>query len=517
MFKNGMSPILHYSNLTILHNRTVRCIILSGALLVAAIAVGTVIEVGDYRDRALADSERELNNTALILSEQIDRTFQAADLVESNLVQNIESLAIASEDDYALQMSGKDMNLKLKDKGSGLIQVDNILIVDSNGNLLNSSREWPTPTINVADRSYFRELKFDTQLPSVISQPLQGRISGAWTVFLARKVKAPDGAFRGLVIGAIELPYFETFFSSIALGDGGSIALYRSDGIVLARYPHKEAILGHIFAPVIEAFKDSNGGAIRFNTPLEGKDRLLAAHRIAHYPLLVSAAVDTDAALADWKNETEMLFGAAFGAVLAVALMFLLILRQVVQADGTSQNILSMEKQRLYTAINNMSQGLILFDSSERMVVCNGRYLAMYWLPGEVMKPGCTFREVLEHGQKTGSFSGEVEEYRSRLLTSLTACRPHEIEKETADGRSIRIVSCAVKGGGWVSTHEDTTELKRLERERHRDRAALRDSEQMAQEIIAGSLDGFIQINDADEVVEWNPTCASRNSLHGDK
>jgi PAS domain S-box-containing protein len=500
-----MSPFRTNPDATLLNNRSVRYIMLSGALLIVAIAVGTAIMVGDYRNRAVADNERELNNTALILSEQIDRTFQAIDLIESGVVQNIESLRIVSGDNYALQMSGSDINLMLKGRANGLIHVDNIYLVDSDGNLLNSSRDWPIPATNVADRDYFQTLKSDSNLLSLISRPLQGRVSGVWSIFFARKVKAPDGEFRGLVVGSIELSYFEEFFSSIALGDDSSITLYRNDGVVLARYPHKDPVLGQIFTPVINLLKNLSSGAIRFSTPLEGKDRLLAARRVPHYPLFVSAAVDTKTALADWKNETEMLLGSAIVVALAIAFMFFIIVRQVTRANSISERALSLEKERLYTAINNMPQGLMLFDSSERMVVCNRQFLEMYRLSPEVVKQGCAVREVLEQGRKTGNYTGDVAEYYSALSANLAQKEPW-FQIETGDGRTIRIVSRSVKGGGWVSTHEDTTDRRKLEQERDGDRAARRDSEQMAEEIIAGSLDGFIQINNAGEVVEWNPS-----------
>jgi diguanylate cyclase (GGDEF)-like protein len=292
--------------------------------------------VGNFRDRALADSERELKNTVLILSEQIDRSFQALDFVQSSVIQKIESLKISSTQEYMRQMSGEDVHVMLEDKVSGLSHVDNLSLFDSDGDLLNFSHEWPIPAINIADRDYFQRLKLDSQLTSVISRPLQGRVTGAWSIFLARKVLAPNGEFRGVVTGTIELSYFENFFSSIALGNESSVTLYGSDGVVLVRYPHKDSVIGLLFPPVIEALKDKDGGTIRFKSLFIGKDRLLAAHRIAHYPLYVSAAVDTETALADWRDETRALLGAGGLAVLAILIMFFLIVRQVAQTHQLS-------------------------------------------------------------------------------------------------------------------------------------------------------------------------------------
>jgi diguanylate cyclase (GGDEF)-like protein/PAS domain S-box-containing protein len=120
-----------------------------------------------------------------------------------------------------------------------------------------------------------------------------------------------------------------------------------------------------------------------------------------------------------------------------------------------------MEKQRLDTAINNMTQGLLLFDSSQRLVVCNQRYLEMYGLSAEVLKPGCTFREVVAHRKATGSFEGNLDEYCARVLRGVR--QRNSMVVDIPDGRSIQIINEPLADGGWVATHEDITERTRAE------------------------------------------------------
>jgi PAS domain-containing protein len=63
------------------------------------------------------------------------------------------------------------------------------------------------------------------------------------------------------------------------------------------------------------------------------------------------------------------------------------------------------EQGRLFdTAVNNMSQGLVMFDAAERLLVCNRRYLEMYGLSPEAVKPGCTLLEMLRHRIAKGTF-----------------------------------------------------------------------------------------------------------------
>ncbi len=123
--------------------------------------------VGNLRDRALFDSERELKNTALILAEQIDRSFQAVDLVQSSVIEKIQSLGIASSEDYARRMSGEDVHLMLKASTSGLVQIYAISLINADGRLINFSRFWPVPEINVADRDFFKALKSDAAVDVV--------------------------------------------------------------------------------------------------------------------------------------------------------------------------------------------------------------------------------------------------------------------------------------------------------------------------------------------------------------
>jgi PAS domain-containing protein len=67
--------------------------------------------------------------------------------------------------------------------------------------------------------------------------------------------------------------------------------------------------------------------------------------------------------------------------------------------------------RRMTDALDHMSQGLCMFDAAGRIVICNRPYLRMYKLSPDVVKPGCTLRELIEHRRQTGLFTG-----RSRAI-----------------------------------------------------------------------------------------------------
>jgi EAL domain-containing protein (putative c-di-GMP-specific phosphodiesterase class I)/PAS domain-containing protein len=130
---------------------------------------------------------------------------------------------------------------------------------------------------------------------------------------------------------------------------------------------------------------------------------------------------------------------------------------QARERDLQAQNV------RFDIAINNMTQGLLLYDSSARLIVCNERYITMYGLSFDVVKPGLSLRGLLLHRKEIGSFRGDVDEYCAGVMRSVAMGKTTDNLTETPDGRSILIVNKPVAGGGWVATHEDVTERRRSE------------------------------------------------------
>jgi PAS domain S-box-containing protein len=134
----------------------------------------------------------------------------------------------------------------------------------------------------------------------------------------------------------------------------------------------------------------------------------------------------------------------------------------------------SAQNRRLLDAIDNMSQGLCMFDAQGRIVLLNHRYIDMYKLAREVVKPGCTLQQLIQHRKDTGLLSGDVDAYCRRILDGMHKRERSEHFVQASDGRIVLAKNEPLKSGGWVSTHEDVTEQRRAEEER----AAIKDQEQ---------------------------------------
>jgi len=117
-------------------------------------------------------------------------------------------------------------------------------------------------------------------------------------------------------------------------------------------------------------------------------------------------------------------------------------------------------------AIDNMTQGVVMFDAAERLVVCNDRFLDMYGLSREIVKPGCTFLDVINNRKTTGSLDIDVEEYRAEVIAEMTQGRTLSRVVETPDGRAISVVNRPIAGQPfWLGTHDDISERIQAERQ----------------------------------------------------
>src|SRR3984893_4538861 len=126
------------------------------------------------------------------------------------------------------------------------------------------------------------------------------------------------------------------------------------------------------------------------------------------------------------------------------------------------------QSTHLHTALNNMSEGLCMFDESARLILCNERYIEMYGLWTEIAKPGCSLRELLDERKRANTFAGDPDQYIAEALRQMAGGQSVQDGRETPGGRFISISSRPMTDGGWVATHQDITERRRQDQQRDR-------------------------------------------------
>jgi diguanylate cyclase (GGDEF)-like protein len=440
-------------------------LILCGAALVLAIAAGTAYLAMQYRERTIQAVERELSNTALLLSRHFDQQLTDLQHVHEDVISYVRAGGIDTANAFERQMSLLSTHEMLRARLATLPYVGALNIFNAEGWLINSSEMWPVPDVNIHDRRTFKEFTSGLPTPDVIVEPLVSRVTGIWTTVFLRKIVDSQGKIIGFASRGVEPSHFEDFVASLALDMDTTISMIHTDGTVIARYPQDAKIIGKNvsgFAPFQRAVAAGGNLSGRFLSQVTDDDRLGAIRVLNHFPILIVAATKTETALADWRAQTRLQFFAAVLAVVVVVVIISLIVRQLQRQHRAARRLLSEKSQHLDTAINNMTQGLLLFDAGGRLVICNERYMEMFAVSRDIVKPGCTLRDLIQHRKDTGTFVGDVDSYCQKFLDPKGG-KAQDTVISVPDGRLFHLIYKRSPDGGWATTLEDITERRRVE------------------------------------------------------
>jgi hypothetical protein len=328
--------------------------------LIATIAGTSVFFLGNLRESTLQTAETSLSRYSLTLAENADRSFKSVDLVLSSIADYVARKGVVDNDTYRAAVSDREMHFLLREKIAGLPQIDALTVIDARGKLLNFSRYWPIPDVDVSDRDYFKALKADDGPQSFVSAPVQNRGNGTWNVYLARRLNDPQGHFMGLLLGAISVPYFENFFSSTSLGPDTTISLMREDGLLLAHFPPNNDIGNQSSGFGQRAL--AAGGTIRELGRKDRQMRLRAAKMLPGYPALVVVSQAEDDALQGWREmATLMTTMSLISAIAVIVVAFMIarrwnrhedLIRAAEAANAAKTTFLAMMSHEIRTPMN---------------------------------------------------------------------------------------------------------------------------------------------------------------------
>src|SRR4051794_13550715 len=199
---------------------------LCGGLLVAAIFVGTIMMAGQFRERALTNSERELENTVLLLTRHFDQQFEDSDTIAADVIARLQTARIASSEVFSARMASPEAHEILSAKAGVLSYLGDISIYDSSGQMINWSRALPVPSLDISTRSYFKTFKFDPQSEAVLTEAVPSLLTGSLNTVIAHRLNGENGIFLGVMTRRINPSNYEKFFASVAIGMGAAISMF---------------------------------------------------------------------------------------------------------------------------------------------------------------------------------------------------------------------------------------------------------------------------------------------------
>jgi diguanylate cyclase (GGDEF)-like protein/PAS domain S-box-containing protein len=245
---------------------------------------------------------------------------------------------------------------------------------------------------------------------------------------------------------------------------GGGVASMHYTGMWALEFPGRVTwapglVIASIVLGVLLA-----GGAMVVATSYKGRYRgflaaLLLTLAIVSHHFTAMGAVEVIADPTQYIRPFSLDPGSLALAVAGAAVLILGLSLAGALADRRVQE----RGQQFVNAVNNMSHGIVMFDASERLVVCNDRYIEMYGLSRDQVKRGTTLRELLQRRNAAGLLARDPDEHRLEILRKINSGEVMNAVVERADGHAIAVTSCPMPGGSWVSTHEDVTDRRRAE------------------------------------------------------
>jgi methyl-accepting chemotaxis protein len=176
--------------------------------------------------------------------------------------------------------------------------------------------------------------------------------------------------------------------------------------------------------------------------------------------------------------------GALTACIVLAALAVVILFIRARSTPGTRRG----DKGRLLDiALNNMTQGVVMFDRTGHLVVCNDRYLRIYELSADIVKPGARLIDIVNLRAKSGSLPSDPEKYCADLMDTMSSGKVVSFVSELPDGRSIAVVNRAIPGGAyWIGTHHDITERRKIERKN-----ALHDEQEARRAVVEEAIVWF--------------------------
>jgi signal transduction histidine kinase len=303
-----------------------------GVAVILAALLGTAgYTLKGSREQTLARETADLERIARVLATHSQRIYFGADLLLASIEDHMGQDDVRSAEAYARVAGSREMHEALRDRVVQAPDVDGLVLIAADGRLLNTSRRWPTPTLNLADRDYYVALRDQPERPFVVTEAFSNRVTGTETLFLVRRISAADGSLIGLVQAAISSERFKRMYASVLRDDVTSVTLYRRDGRPLLSHPRGQQDTPEALKTLItETLSRSEAATLRLTAEQHGsRAQLVAAQVLSGYPLVLVVAEPEDVALAPWWREVRPLVTTTGGAALLVLALALVLARQV--------------------------------------------------------------------------------------------------------------------------------------------------------------------------------------------
>ncbi|WP_165982731.1 hybrid sensor histidine kinase/response regulator [Dankookia rubra] len=318
-----------------------RSLLVGGVLLALLILCGAALALWRTREAAIEDWKVRASGFTIILAEHASQTIRGADLVLRSIQREVDEARLDTPDQLRARLGSHEFWDLMRSAVNGAPQIDVATVIAPNGDIVNFTRSWPAPPINLADRDYFRAAIQPGFEGVTLSAPVANRGTGSTVFYLARQLRNAAGAPIGVVITGIRSDFFMDFYKAIAAGPDYAISLFRADGVLLAREPLPGAILGRSFANQA-VFRDVLKPGVVAGVQLTDGHRLagggtelrlVSPRRLADFPLVANVTITDATVLGDWTRTARWTMSLVVPAALLLLGLSILLARMLARRE----------------------------------------------------------------------------------------------------------------------------------------------------------------------------------------
>jgi diguanylate cyclase (GGDEF)-like protein len=393
---------------------------------------------GDERE-----AERTNRNFAMVFEENVLRSIGEIDKSLLYLRRTIETRQDTM--DFHTIVNTADLLSEI------IVQV---AIIDAKGIMRASNAgPQPAPATDLSDREHYLIHVNRPEDRLFISRPVIGRISQQWSVQFTRRFLNREGKFGGVVVTSLNPAHLTDFYNRIDFGSSTSIALVGQDGVVrssggdgvfeLGQDLSKTPAFRRALTSVNSTFEDTN--------PKTGETRLVTFRQVRGHPLIVAVSLD--------KSEISRGSRADFQLNALAGLILTLILLAAMELVLASEAKARQKAEQLQLTLENMSQGIILVTTDQKIPVINSRCAELLDLPPDFIKNPPSFDQL----QK---YQGAIAKPVQSADTVELEPSPGQIgvtERIMPSGSIIEIRRSELPDGSFVKTFTDITQRREAE------------------------------------------------------
>jgi len=435
---------------------------LAATAIFAGLSAGVIgFALVGMRTDAIAIATVRASDTATILADDLANLAASYDVTlrdAAEIVNNVAQGRTITSDDAAI------IERALASRRLTMNRSEMIAVADQNGEVVAAANDQGRPVVNVSDREYFERLRDDRAAGLYMSRPLRSKTTGAWVIVLARRIETASGRFLGVAFAGVDVGKLMRPGPEITQNGGADVSLFYFDGTIATLEPPRPDLIGTLAStsPQWRKVAAEGGGLYHSWGLVDPRPKYVAVRQVGDYPFFVNVAVTDEAALATWRTRALTV---VVGGIMGIALVLALLYSQMRLTDRLSRSRLRswMRGRRLAAnaaelldirkrfglTLDYISQGMAMFDASEKLVFANRCYAELYGLEAEELRPGMDVREIFALRIAKGAYArGAPQEYLKVLDEPYAATRLDFLE----NGRVILVREKETDVGGWAGT-----------------------------------------------------------------